>query len=60
MKLTIDKKTCLWSQESLDSDCWNTSCGDAFAINEGTPKENKMIFCPYCGKRIKQEAAKER
>jgi hypothetical protein len=46
--------TCLWSQDDWDSDCWNTECGEAFCITEGTPKENKMNFCVYCGKPLKE------
>ena len=36
-----------------DFDGYETSCGGLFHIIEGTPSENRMIFCPYCGKKIK-------
>lgn len=51
------KPTCLWAQEQLDSDCWGTGCGQAFAINDGTPRDNGMRFCCYCGVRIRQRKA---
>lgn len=45
---------CGWK---LDSDifAWETSCGGLFVINDGTPKENDMKFCPYCGKELDQD-----
>lgn len=33
---------------------WHTACGNDFTINEGTPKDNEMKFCCYCGKPINQ------
>lgn len=48
---TGDEELCTWTETE---DCWETSCGEAFIICEGTPKENNMKFCPYCGRRIKE------
>lgn len=33
---------------------YDTSCGNTFVPIEGTPNENKMKYCPYCGKEIEQ------
>lgn len=44
---------CVWSRADEDTDTWETSCGSAFMLNDGTPKENLMKYCPYCGKRLK-------
>lgn len=32
---------------------YETECGESFAILEGTPEDNKMKFCTYCGRKIK-------
>ncbi len=46
---------CVWSQDDEDSYCWGTSCGHAFALNDGTPEDNHIRFCCYCGKPVRQE-----
>jgi hypothetical protein len=46
---------CDWRQDTwddLDSNTYNTSCGEAFSITEGKPSENRMKFCAYCGKPL--------
>jgi hypothetical protein len=46
--------TCQWENDGEGN--WETGCGDAFVILDGTPAENKMMFCCYCGKRIKESS----
>ena len=52
---------CSWAQ----SEDWDnpgdyyTSCGDAFSLNEGTPDENDMKFCCFCGKELIQILTEE-
>ena len=41
---------CLWS-EQFDGE-YETACGKAFALNDGTPAENGMKFCCFCGKPL--------
>lgn len=42
--------TCQWK---FDPDgYWQTSCDDQFCIADGTPAENRMIYCHHCGRRI--------
>jgi hypothetical protein len=41
-------ETCLWNQDE-EGDMYETSCGKAFVINDGSPAENDMRFCCYCG-----------
>jgi hypothetical protein len=48
-------KTCKWSQD-IDGG-WSADCGLRWWLDDGTPKDNGMIYCPRCGKRIKQEEA---
>ena len=45
------EKTCRWKYDE-DMDAWNTQCDNAFCIGEGTPAENEMKFCPYCGRKL--------
>ena len=42
--------SCIW-QEDEDGD-WLTECGNIFILDTGTPANNEMIYCPYCGKKI--------
>jgi hypothetical protein len=51
------RDACEWKQdEHSEWGEWNTSCGNAFCLEEGTPPDNGMKFCCYCGAAI---AAKE-
>jgi hypothetical protein len=43
---------CKWDQDYNGT--WETSCENAFEIIEGTPDENGMKYCPYCGKKLIQ------
>jgi hypothetical protein len=43
-------KKCRWAQD--DNGAWETECGNLFEVTEGTPYENDMKFCPYCGKTL--------
>lgn len=46
---------CDWHQDSSEhSDTWATSCGNYFVMIDGSPRENLMNFCPFCGKHIDQ------
>lgn len=46
-----DNKTCDWTD---DEGYWITTCGHEFVINAGSPKDNDMRFCCFCGKEIKE------
>jgi hypothetical protein len=46
---------CRWLQDGdEESDTWAASCGRHryFSLNEGTPKDNRMKHCCYCGKPL--------
>ncbi len=47
-------RPCAWVED--ENGVWETSCGHAFELNEGTPSENELRFCGYCGKLIKEKA----
>jgi len=57
-------KTCKWiSREEFYgeySDHWSTDCGQVFVLNDGTPGDNNMKYCCFCGKKIKQLLKQER
>ena len=42
--------TCRWTDER--GEYWETECGHQFCLIDGTPSENGMAYCCYCGKRL--------
>lgn len=50
---------CIWAQDGEGEQSWDTGCRKRFNLNEGTPRENKMLFCCYCGKPIEQHVAED-
>ena len=51
---------CEWvlNEDNYDDVCYETSCGKTFIILEGTPKDNDMFYCCYCGKPLIEETRK--
>lgn len=45
--------SCTWTPD--DDGNYATGCDGLFVIIEGTPAENKMAYCCYCGKPIKEQ-----
>lgn len=45
---------CIWELDDPEDDTWGTQCGHYFSLNEGTPTDNRMAFCCYCGKPIRE------
>ena len=43
-----DGRACVWEYVN-SNDYWQTGCGGAFSLDEGTPAQNDIKFCPYCG-----------
>lgn len=46
--------TCEWRLDDEDTNTWKTACGHVFLLMEGTPADNHMAQCCYCGKKIVQ------
>lgn len=44
---------CQWLYDDSD-DFYETGCGEAFTFIDGGLELNRFLFCPYCGKQIKQ------
>ena len=52
--------TCTWQQDGdSESGVYGTSCRRYFSLEDGTPEDNKMSWCCYCGKRLAQELITE-
>lgn len=45
--------SCAWTQDEM-SGVFVTACGNTFEIMYGTPSENGMRFCPYCGEPLRE------
>jgi len=43
---------CRWKFDE-DTFSYHMSCGDEWVFPEGTARENKVRFCPRCGRKIK-------
>lgn len=43
---------CWWDLADEDASHYETGCGHAFEITTGTPAENDMKFCCYCGREL--------
>ena len=47
------REECVWKQD--EDGVWETGCHNMFVLNDGTPKDNDMKYCPYCGKIVVEE-----
>ena len=48
------RPTCTWSED--EDGVWECSaCGGLWILNDGTPMENEMAYCPKCGTYIAEE-----
>jgi len=47
----MEKQYCVW-RLCRDDDAYETSCENMFQFMEGGCRDNKFMFCPYCGKPI--------
>jgi hypothetical protein len=45
---------CNWWEED---GAWTTGCAKRFVLEAGTPEENSMTYCCYCGSVIKEVEA---
>ena len=49
----LTQKECVWKYDWDDQ--WETNCSHRFEFVDGTPTENKMKFCCYCGGKLVEE-----
>ena len=52
MESTSDE-VCEWELSDDDYNLYETSCGNLQILMGGSPIDNKYLYCPYCGKKIK-------
>ena len=52
----MENDYCIWEMNDINEyDYYNTSCGNSFSLNnDATLKENKIKYCPFCSKEIKE------
>ncbi len=47
------RDACTWADEGGDfAGTYRTTCDNYFSIIDGTPSENGMRFCCYCGRPL--------
>lgn len=46
-------KYCKWTYQDIE-DFYTTSCHQGQVFIDGDVEDNRYIFCPYCGKKIKE------
>lgn len=50
-ELAVEEQFCTWTEED-EGAYWSTGCGEEFTIIFGTPSQNRMNYCTFCGKLI--------
>jgi hypothetical protein len=50
-------KNCTWSEDSDGT--WNSSCGNLFQFECGSPANNGFRFCPFCGETLLESPLEE-
>jgi len=53
------KEPCNWTQDGYGEDAWDTGCNNRFMLEEGTPSDNRMEFCCFCGHPIDELPGEE-
>lgn len=44
---------CIWTRDN-EYGYFSTGCGETFCLEDGTPKQNGLKFCCYCGSKLEQ------
>jgi hypothetical protein len=50
----VTTATCIWYQDSWESEIFVSSCKNDFVLNDGTPSTKGLKYCCYCGRQIKE------
>lgn len=48
----VDDELCVWTEDP-DGGGWDTDCGEKFELTSGTPEENRMVYCCFCGRPLR-------
>ena len=49
-----EEEFCEWEIWDDDANCFHTACENAHFFVDGNPKDNNHVYCPYCGRKIKE------
>ena len=49
-----EEEFCEWEMWDDDANCFHTACENAHFFVDGNPKDNNHVYCPYCGRKIKE------
>lgn len=52
MSEKISDGDCTWAQQDFESGHYSSTCGLDFWLEEGSPFENQMTYCPKCASKI--------
>lgn len=55
-KLTSSDDVCEWRLCDEEANVYDTSCRNPHILLEGSPSDNNYSFCPYCGRKIKENS----
>lgn len=50
----LQAPNCAWAED--DDGNWWTGCANAFCLEAGTPRDNGMCYCCYCGGKLIEAA----
>lgn len=50
--MSITRNGCVWQQDGLDGDTWETSCKHFFMVIDDTPTNNGFKYCVFCGRPL--------
>ncbi|WP_252178360.1 hypothetical protein [Endozoicomonas sp. 4G] len=42
--------TCTWTDDP--EGIWHTDCGEAFEVHAGSPGQNGLRYCCFCGRKL--------
>jgi len=52
----VGMNECIWTLEDPENErYYETDCEEAFFFSVGGIKENRVKYCPFCGKKIREE-----
>ncbi|MFN0314766.1 MAG: hypothetical protein ACKVQA_07000 [Burkholderiales bacterium] len=57
LRAQVEAAPCAWTQDEIDGG-WDGACGASWVFENEGPVENKMKFCPSCGKPLRLTALK--
>ena len=49
-----EEEFCEWKLWDEEMNCYETHCENAHILLDGSIKDNCYVFCPYCGRKIKE------